>query len=150
MNLDDGPTAAVPECRIPITHMHSGFVIVNPCPKRWADLRGDGRQRHCDSCRTPVHAIEHYSWEEWAQIWRDSNGHVCGFLSGESLPEPRSRRAVLVGALLTTVSPSAEASLVGADGKPSRTVQANRSGEIVLTDLPFGIAGLLSSRPASK
>jgi hypothetical protein len=137
----------------------SRFAIVNPCPRRWADLRGDGRQRHCDFCRTSVHAVEQYSSEEWAQVWRESDGRVCGLLSGESPPEPRSRRAVLVGALLTAISPlmaqtgrvrirvtdatgavvtTAEASLVGADDKPTRTAQANGAGEIALMDLPFG------------
>ena len=32
----------------------------------------------------------------------------------------------------------AEASLLGADGKPQRTEVANEAGEIVLTDLPWG------------
>ena len=73
--------------------------------------------------------------------------------------EPRNRRAILVGALLTTVSPlfaqtgrvrirvtdvtgavvsGAEGSLLGADNKPKRTVRANDHGEIVWTDLPMG------------
>jgi Carboxypeptidase regulatory-like domain len=32
----------------------------------------------------------------------------------------------------------AEASLLGSDGKPKRTVKANAEGEIVLSDLPIG------------
>jgi hypothetical protein len=66
---------------------------------------------------------------------------------------------VLVGALLTAISPlmaqagrvrirvtdptgavipTAQASLLGPDDKPTRTEQANESGEIVFADLPVG------------
>lgn len=75
--------------------------------------------------------------------------------------EPRSRRAVLVGARLTAISPlmaqtgrvrirvtdpagavvpTAQASLLGPDDKPIRTARANEVGEIVFTDLPLGDA----------
>ena len=106
-----------------------------------------------------VHALEQYSPENWYQIWRESQGRVCGFLGGESSTEPRGRRAVLVGALLTAISPlmaqtgrvlirvtdqngavvtTAEASLLGADAKPTRTMRANYAGEIAWMDLPLG------------
>jgi hypothetical protein len=122
-------------------------------------LHGDGRKRHCDACGMSVHAIDQYSREEWDEVWRESNGRVCGSLSGESAPEPRTRRAVLVGALLTAVSPlmaqtgrvrirvtdatgavitTAEGSLIRADDKPEQTAQANAAGEITLADLPLG------------
>ncbi len=138
--------------------MGSRFAIVNPCAKRWQDLRGDGRRRHCDECRKDVHAMDQYSPKEWDELWRASNGCVCGFLGGESAPEPRSRREVLVAALLTAVAPlmaqsgrvrivvkdptgtviaNAEAVLHGGDGKAIRT---NDAGEIVWTDLPLGSA----------
>lgn len=151
--------------------MSSRFAIVNPCPKRWADLQGDGRQRHCDVCRTSVHAVEQYSREEWDQVWRESDGHVCGLLSGESPPEPRSRRGLLVGALLTAISPlmaqtgrvrirvidangamvvTAEASLLGSDKKPKRTVRANEVGEIAWTDLPLGNCQFTVMAPGFK
>jgi hypothetical protein len=137
----------------------SRLAIPNPCQKRWTDLQGDGRQRYCDTCRTPVHAMELYSQQEWDQVWRESNGRVCGLLCEESPAEPRSRRAVLVGALLTAISPllaqagrvrirvtdptgaavsAARASLLGPDNKPTRTERANEKGEIVFVDLPFG------------
>jgi len=135
------------------------FAILNPCPKRWTDLHGDGRERHCDLCGKSVHAIERYAPEEWDQLWRESHGRVCGFIVGESPPEPRSRRAILVGALLTAISPlmaqngrlrirvndpaggvvpGAEVSLLDAHNKPTRTMLANEFGEIAWTDLPFG------------
>jgi hypothetical protein len=106
-----------------------------------------------------VHAIEQYSPQDWDQLWREQQGRVCGLLSEESPPAPRSRRAVLVGALLTAISPllaqtgrvrirvidatgavvtTAEASLLGADAKPTKTVRANDAGEIAFSDLPFG------------
>src|SRR5579862_1965377 len=85
--------------------MSSRFTIANPCSKKWTDLPGDGRERYCDACRKSVHAIAEYSREERDQIWRNSCGQVCAFLSGESVPVPRSRRAILAGALLTAISP---------------------------------------------
>jgi hypothetical protein len=137
----------------------SRFAIATPCPKKWTDLQGDGRERYCDVCRKSVRALDQYSREELDQVWRESDGHVCGLLSEESLPEPRTRRAVLVGALLTAISPlmaqtgrvlirvtdasgavipGAVASLLGADDKVIRTARSDGLGEIVLTDLPFG------------
>ena len=138
--------------------LRSRFVIANACSKQWTDLRGDGRERYCEACRTSVHAIAQYSREEWDQIWRNAAGRVCASISGESAPVPRSRRAILAGALLKAVSPlmaqagrvrirvtdasgavitKAWASLLGADGKPIREAHANEAGEIILTDLPL-------------
>lgn len=100
--------------------------------------------------------MDQYSPKEWDELWRASNGYVCGFLGGESAPEPRSRREVLVAALLTAVAPlmaqsgrvrivvkdpagavipNAEAVLQGGDGKAIRT---NDAGEIAWSDLPLG------------
>ena len=139
--------------------VNSRFAIGSPCPKRWADLHGSGRQRFCDDCQKQVHAIDQYAPEEWNQIWRESGGHVCGLLGGEPAPEPRSRRAVLVGALLAAVSPllaktgrlrirlidelgsviaGAEVSLLGARDKPKQTTLTNGIGEAVWSELPMG------------
>ena len=106
-----------------------------------------------------MHALAEYSAEDWDRIWRESHGRVCGFVGGESPPEPRSRRAVLAGALLTAISPlmaqtgrvrirvteatgavvtTAEAALLGVDAKPIRTLRANDAGEIAWMDLPLG------------
>jgi len=73
--------------------------------------------------------------------------------------QSRSRRAVLIGAMLTAISPlmaqsgrvrirvidesgavipNAEVSLLGKDQKPVLTKRANEAGEVVLTDLPIG------------
>jgi hypothetical protein len=123
-----------------------------------------------------MHAIEQYSREEWDQIWCESDGYVCGLLAGESPAQPRSRRAILLGAQLTAISPlmaqtgrvrirvtdrtgsaitTAEASLLGGDGKPVRTADANDAGEIAFTALPLGdsrfavIAQGFSMRPVT-
>ena len=139
--------------------MKSQFAILRPCSKNWAELQGNGQKRYCETCRTDVHAIEKYSPEEWTRIWNESGGHVCGYLEGESPEPPRSRRAVLVGALLTAISPlmaqngrvrirvtdragapvpSAKVALLDSNGFVLRTLEANDSGEIVWTGLPMG------------
>src|SRR5438045_127137 len=135
------------------------FVIPAPCKNSWTDLRGDTRQRYCESCQTHVHAIEQYSAEEWDRIWRESNGHACGYLCEPSAPEARSRREVLVGALITAISPliaqsgrlrirvtdasgsvvpGAETSLLESGSKPTRTIRTNSLGEAVWTELAMG------------
>jgi hypothetical protein len=137
----------------------SRFTIVNPCAKRWTDLHGEGRKRYCDSCKTPVHALAQYSANELNRLWRESGGHVCGFLSREPHRCSHGRRSVLLGLLLTAISPllaqtgrvrirvtdptgavvpNARAYLLGPNDKPSQTAEANEAGEIVFTDLPIG------------
>ena len=139
--------------------VNSQFTIVNPCPKRWTDLRGSGRVRFCDVCQKQVHAIDQYAAADWNQIWHESQGHVCGLLGGGSPPQPRTRRAVLVGVLLTAVSPlmaktgrlrirvidelgsvivAAEVSLLGRRDKPKQTAHTDGIGEVVWVDLPMG------------
>ena len=140
------------------TGVSGPFAILNPCAKRWTNFSGDGRKRFCDECQTFVHAIDQYSRPEIDELRRNSP-RVCGLLTGESPPAPPSRRAILVGALLTTISPlmaqsgrvrvrvtdatgggvfGAEVSLLASDGNPQRTETADASGEVVLTDLPIG------------
>ncbi len=79
------------------------------------------------------------------------------------MAERRSRRAILVGALLTVVTPlwaqtgrvrirvidilgsaipMATVSLLGADDQPTRTEVANDAGESVWPDLPLGFSRL--------
>jgi hypothetical protein len=135
--------------------MGGNFAILNPCPKRWSDLSGDGRVRYCDLCKKNVHALDEYSPAERGALWRESDGHVCGMLS-TSPPEPlRSRRVILLGALLTAVSPlfaqsgrlrirvtdatgavvpNANISIKGT----SITASTDVSGEAIITDLPVG------------
>ena len=139
--------------------MGGNFAILNPCPKKWTDLDGEGRARFCGTCKTLVHSIADYSPAEWNRLRRESNGRVCGFLCGESTSPPRSRRALLVGALFTAIAPlwaqtgririrvtditgaaipTATASLLGPDNKTLRTESADIAGEILWTDLPVG------------
>lgn len=153
-----------------IAGVSASFAILNPCAKRWTDLSGDGRKRFCDECQTYVHALDQYSVQEFEELKRNS-GRVCGFLAGESLPEPRSRRAILIGAFLTAISPlmaqsgririrvtdvtgavvpDSVASLLGEDGKPIRTAYANETGEIEFADLPMGNSRFIVQRPGFK
>lgn len=139
--------------------MDGNFAIPNPCSKKWTELEGDGRARFCSKCQTHVHAIADYSPDEWNRLWQESGGHVCGFLCGESMAPPRSRRAILVGALLTTVSPLFAASgrvrrrvidpngdplpktnieLLDRDNKTVQSVETDDSGQAVLIGIPLG------------
>lgn len=148
--------------------MSEHFAILNPCQKRWSDLSGDGRKRFCDECKSFVHALDQYSSAEIDDLRWNSSGRVCGFLTGESVPQPRSRRAVLVGALFTAVSPllaqsgrvrvrvtdvsgavipGAQVSLLGKDRKPRRSLQTNENGETIFTDLRKGNSHFVVSRP---
>jgi len=106
-----------------------------------------------------VYAIEQYSPEEFGKIWRESSGHVCGYIAGEAQEEPRSRRAVLVGALLTAVSPlfaqtgririrvidatdapikDARVSIVDDRGGTIQSASTDDNGFASLIDLPIG------------
>jgi hypothetical protein len=143
------------------------FAILNPCTKRWSDLAGEGRKRFCPDCQTDIHALNQYSAKEIATLKRES-GRLCGYLVGESLPPPRSRRAVLVGALLTVVSPllaqsgrvrfrvtdqsgalfpDAEISLLNKANEASLTLRSDNTGTAVFTGLPMGVARFTVASP---
>lgn len=72
--------------------------IPNPCWRKWEDLAGDDRSRFCGVCGRDVHAVAAYSEAEWAALM--AKGRVCAYSGGVS-----SRRTVIAGALLTTISP---------------------------------------------
>ncbi len=141
------------------SRMGGNFAILNPCPKKWLDLEGDGRARFCNTCNTHVHAIADYSPDQWNRLWQESGGHVCGFLGGESTAPRRSRRAILVGALLTAVSPlfaasgrvrfrvidlagtpvpKASIAVLDSQDKTVQCVESDEAGEAILTGLPLG------------
>jgi hypothetical protein len=138
--------------------LSENFAIPNPCAKKWSDLQGEGRARFCAACKTHVHFIANYSPSEWKKLWGNSNGHVCGFL-GDSPPPPRSRRTILVGALLTAVSPlfaasgrvkfrvidptggpvpKASIAVLNSEDKAVQCIETDQFGEAVLTGLPLG------------
>jgi hypothetical protein len=113
-----------------------------------------GRVRYCDLCKKNVHALDQYSLEERGALWRESGGHVCGMLVGGSAEPVRSRRMILLGALLTAVSPLLAQSgrlrirvtditgavVPGANlSIPGTMITAitNESGEAVLTGVPL-------------
>jgi hypothetical protein len=143
------------------------FAILNPCPKRWSDLTGEGRKRFCSDCQTDIHALDQYSAKEIETLKRES-GRLCGYLVGESQPPPRNRRAVLVGALLTVVSPllaqsgrvrfrvtdqsgtlfpNAEISLLNKASEASLTLRSDNAGTAVFTGLPMGVARFTVASP---
>jgi hypothetical protein len=148
--------------------MNRRVAIVNPCAKRWSDLQGEGRERYCGECHLAVYDAARYTSEELAQLWRESKGRVCTFVAGPSVSEPRSRRAVLAGALLTAISPlvaqagrvriwvtdsvgepikGAEASILGDGDKPVQSAVSDDMGEVALANLPIGNSQLAVSAP---
>ncbi len=142
--------------------------IPNPCPKRWKDLAGDDRRRFCETCGTHVHAVGGYSVEQWQALV--ASGPVCAYSEGETTAAPRSRRAVVAGALLTTIAPllaqsgslrvrvvdasgavipGSTVTLAGA-GSEERTATTNSEGVAVLSELPAGTAQIRISQNGFK
>ncbi len=144
--------------------MNPQFTILNPCPKRWSDLVPDpstARKRFCDNCQRDIHDHAQYSPQEWAQLWRESGRNVCGLLYPDPIPEPPlSRRLMLMGALLSFVSPlfgqsgsvkihtedgtkapirGARIELLDRDGKPIREQKTDENGDATFGDLSLGI-----------
>jgi hypothetical protein len=76
------------------------WTIPNPCSKRFADMAGDERRRFCETCGTHVHAGELYSEAELSEL-----GPICGYIGGTTEGPRQGRRAMLAGALLTTIAP---------------------------------------------
>lgn len=146
------------------------FSILSPCSKRWSDLTGEGRKRFCPHCQSDVHALDQYSTEEIEALRRESLGRICGYLAEISRPPARSRRAVLVGALLTAASPllaqsgrvrfrvtdwtgapfpGADISLLNKD-EARLTLHTDTAGAVVFTDLPKGVARFTVASPGYR
>ncbi len=140
-------------------------MIPNPCPRGWEEMDGDTKRRFCDGCGRYVHAVAAYSDREWAAMLAE--GRVCAYSEGEGAEAPRSRRALVAGALLTTISPllaqtgrlrvaavdptgatvgQAEVALVCANGT-ERMAKADEAGVVVFADLPLGDCQVRVSRP---
>jgi hypothetical protein len=76
----------------------SRFSIPNPCRKTWADLRGDGRQRHCEALDRGLTTTR--SLLRWRMDWglkrsvSKGSYNVSGFgwyWSVLALPTPRAK-----------------------------------------------------------
>lgn len=139
--------------------MNGRLLIANPCSQRtWTELPGDDRRRFCDVCHTHVHALDLYSGEERAELWRVSRGRVCGYIKRPGLPPP-TRRQLLVSAILALASPlcaqdreiqiivtdaaggvlpGAEVSLLDARGVGTAVQRSGASGDVRWTGLPVG------------
>ena len=156
------------------------FVILNPCPKRWTDLTATNptaRTRFCPDCQTQIHDLNRYSPQELADLRRASPGRLCGYLAREQsyITPPRSRRAMLLAAFLTAISPliaqsgkvrirvmdpsgaripAAEISLLGdgpdRDGKTLQIVSTDAIGEAVITGLPMGDSSVRMIKPGFR
>jgi len=51
--------------------------IATPCPKNWADLRGDSKRRFCDHCQLHVHNLSAMSEGERDAFVSSSGGRCC-------------------------------------------------------------------------
>jgi hypothetical protein len=140
------------------SRMSGSFAILNPWLKKWADLEGNGRARFCSECQKHVHAMDQYSASERNALWREPGGKICALLRTAPVPLP-TRRAMLIGGLLTAVAPLFAAngqarflvvyiegevlpkttiSLIDKENHTLRSLETNASGEAVWTDLPLG------------
>ena len=137
--------------------------IPNPCGRKWEDLVGDDRSRFCGVCERDVHAVAAYSEAEWAALM--AQGRVCAYSGGIS-----SRRAVIAGALLTTISPllaqtglvrvivsdssgagvgQADITLLDANGTTRKT-RADAEGLAEFAGLPLGECSVTVQVPGFK
>lgn len=102
--------------------------------------------------------MDQYSDSEWKALWRESGGRICALLRTAPVKLP-TRRAMLIGGLLTAVAPlfaangrarfrvvyidgedllKATISLIDNENHNIRSVETSDSGEAVWTDLPLG------------
>lgn len=94
--------------------------VQTPCPKRWAELNGDGKRRFCGECQLHVHNLSAMSSREREQfIAQAGDGRQCiayelrpgGSMVTPSrwatLLQPFQRMQWAVLAFLTTVLPFA-------------------------------------------
>jgi len=66
------------------------FAILNPCAKRWEELRGGGRKRFCPECQTYVHSLAEYAPQEIISL-KKAQGRLCGYMGSEPFIPPRAR-----------------------------------------------------------
>ena len=60
--------------------------IISPCPKRWSELEGEGRRRHCSECELHVHNLSLMDADEVAALRasRAEGSRLCvAYLAGE-------------------------------------------------------------------
>src|SRR5436309_571232 len=91
--------------------------IKTPCPKRWDDMRGDGKRRFCEHCQLHVHNLSAMSAHEREQFEASSGGLLCiayelrndgSMVTPARWPwmrRPLERARWAVAALLATVVP---------------------------------------------
>ncbi len=79
------------------------MTIPNPCSMDWANMRGDERTRHCDSCGKQVHNLTAMESSEAAALLGARDGEICGrvfqhadgtlsITSPQALPQAPPRR----------------------------------------------------------
>ncbi len=52
--------------------------VAKPCPKRWSDMEGDDRVRHCSECRLNVFNFSNLTQSEIIALLESGEGRVCG------------------------------------------------------------------------
>lgn len=111
-------------------------------------MEGDARVRLCSGCGEHVYSIADHTDTELREL-----GSFCGYFSGETKGPPQSRRAVMVGTLLTTIAPllaqdfrirvqvrdAAQQATPGAAVEiGGRRATTDEAGTAILTGLPAG------------
>lgn len=113
--------------------------IPEPCPMDWASMRGDDRQRFCDTCERHVHDLSACTREEAEALLHATGGNLCAAVtldaSGRVLHKPSFARmgarlaaALGIAGLLQACEPAA-ASPADA-GKPPPTPEKSQEEPI--------------------
>ncbi|HEU0120232.1 MAG TPA: carboxypeptidase-like regulatory domain-containing protein [Bryobacteraceae bacterium] len=138
------------------------------CPKDLAAMPGDEKKRFCADCSHYVYARSAYTDAEWAALF--DGQRVCGSWWGATDAPTRTRRSVLAGSLLTTISPllaetatlrlrivdatgnavpGATATATCANGTP-KTRSAGTDGEAVFSGMAYGDCVIQVTQPGFR
>jgi hypothetical protein len=112
-----------------------------PCPKTWADMRGDAVKRFCDDCQLNVYDVSQLTTLEAYSLLKLSEGRVCARIytradgtvltrdcpTGLRRARQRALRSALALGALATSALAAVLSQLGGDGSPGAARLAETS-----------------------
>jgi len=80
--------------------------INNPCSKKWEEMQGEGKIRHCESCDYAVMDLTDKSQEELIELIEKSEKRICARVRKSQLdPVKKIAAAVMLGSVLLGCSP---------------------------------------------